>query len=222
MYFILFQRVEMIMSRTRMTAAATSNNSSKMENYSSQENLSMKGCDESKYHSTTVSEILQKVKEKSRASPNPEQDAEKHKENEAMLGIPGAEKDLGDYQNENPSTVLRTINDTSKLDSLISETNNEEIDDSTTLISLPLRQHPEGSHDSHDGPVATRTEASEVGRQDGDLWENVEHFMQSSEHRARDKLEQNGAVAEDDDDEDGEEGQLWKVIEGKREISEVV
>lgn len=194
--------------------------------------------DESKYHSTTVSEILQKVKEKSRASPNPEQDAEKHKENQEVQESPG--KDQVDGQNDKTASVLRTRNDTSKLDSLISENNDGDTQYdkvSTNIVSLPLRQHDTDgkvkvSKEAGDEDVGGKmdlinsisrdTVVTEVTKRDDELWENVENFMQSSESHARDNLERNGAIAEDEDDEDGEEGQLWKVVEGRREISEVV
>ena len=66
-------------------------------------------------HSSTVSEILQKVKEKSRASPSPEKDADQQKENEQLLQNSG--KDLLDGKNDIPNDVLRPIDNSSKFDS---------------------------------------------------------------------------------------------------------
>jgi hypothetical protein len=63
-------------------------------------------------HSSTVSEILQKVKEKSRASPSPEKDAEQQKENQQLFDNSG--KDSVDGKNETASDVLRVIDNSSK------------------------------------------------------------------------------------------------------------
>ena len=46
--------------------------------------------------------------------------------------------------------------------------------------------------------------------------------MKARESYAIETLENLGVVAEGDDDEDSEEGQLWKVIEGKARLAEVV
>ena len=202
------------------------------------QDLATQASDDIEYQSTTVSEILQKVKEKSRVSPNPEQDLERHKENQNMEET--TEKNTVDWKNENSMAVLQTINDTSKLGSLISENEDKGIgNDSSNIVSLSLRQYCD------DDEVRTRyTEVNgrTVGkktnfiknitqgspnvesekRHNADLWENLENFMQASENHARGNLERNGGMAEGEDDEDGEEGQLWKVVEGKREISDVV
>ena len=63
-------------------------------------------------HSSTVSEILQKVKEKSRASPSPEKDAEQQKENQQSFDNSG--KDSVDGKNETANDVLRVIDNSSK------------------------------------------------------------------------------------------------------------
>lgn len=70
------------------------------------------------YHSNTISEILQKVKEK-RASPTPEKDTDQQKENERILDI--SRKDSVDDKNENTNDVLRVIDNSSKLQQLIFE-----------------------------------------------------------------------------------------------------
>ena len=63
-------------------------------------------------HSSTVSEILQKVKEKSRASPSPEKDASQQKENGQVVVTSG--KDLLDGKSEISNDVLRAIDNSSK------------------------------------------------------------------------------------------------------------
>ena len=68
-------------------------------------------------HSNTVSEILQKVKEKSRASPSPEKDEEEYKENQQFLE--NSEKDSTDGKNEISNDVLRAIDNSSKLQVLV-------------------------------------------------------------------------------------------------------
>ena len=54
------------------------------------------------------------------------------------------------------------------------------------------------------------------------LWSEVESTMKARESYAIETLENLGVVAEGDDDEDSEEGQLWKMIEGKAQLAEVV
>ena len=68
-------------------------------------------------HSNTVSEILQKVKEKSRTSPSPEKDEEQYKENQQFLE--NSEKDSTDGKNEISNDVLRAIDNSSKLQILV-------------------------------------------------------------------------------------------------------
>jgi hypothetical protein len=47
--------------------------------------------------------------------------------------------------------------------------------------------------------------------------------MLLSENEVKTDLQRNGIFGEDlVEDEDGEEGQLWKVLEGKRPLSDVV
>lgn len=63
----------------------------------------------------------------------------------------------------------------------------------------------------------------EGSKHDAELWANVEHLLISRENEVKNDLETNGVFGEDlVEDEDGEEGQLWKVIEGKRHISDVI
>ena len=76
-----------------------------------------------------------------------------------------------------------------------------------------------GPHDSLHGNI----NGFEGTKQDAKLWSNVEHLMISSENDVKDNLETNGIFGEDlVEDEDGEEGQLWKVVEGKRLLSDVI
>ncbi|XP_028416164.1 arginine and glutamate-rich protein 1-like [Dendronephthya gigantea] len=98
------KRVEMIMNRTRMTSTVN-NNMTKAESYSSLEDLSVKLSDEC--HSSTVSEILQKMKEKTRVSPSPEKDLEQQKENQEICG--NSQKDSVDGKNESSAHVFRAI-----------------------------------------------------------------------------------------------------------------
>lgn len=53
------------------------------------------------------------------------------------------------------------------------------------------------------------------------LWLKIEATMKARESYAIEALENLGIVAEGDDDE-SEEGQLWKVVEGKTHLAEVV
>lgn len=46
--------------------------------------------------------------------------------------------------------------------------------------------------------------------------------MKAREAYAVEALENLGVVAEGDDDEDSEEGELWKVVEGKAQLAEIV
>ena len=54
------------------------------------------------------------------------------------------------------------------------------------------------------------------------LWLQIEATMKTRESYAIEALENLGVVAEGDDDDDSEEGQLWKVVEGKAHLAEVV
>ena len=54
------------------------------------------------------------------------------------------------------------------------------------------------------------------------LWLQIEATMKKRQSYAIETLENMGVVAEGDDDEDSEESQLWKVVEGKARLSEVV
>lgn len=54
------------------------------------------------------------------------------------------------------------------------------------------------------------------------LWLQMEATMKARQSYAIETLENLGVVAEGDDDEDSEEGQLWKVVEGKAKLAEVV
>lgn len=54
------------------------------------------------------------------------------------------------------------------------------------------------------------------------LWLQIETTMKKRQSYAIETLENLGVVAEGDDDDDSEEGQLWKVVEGKAQLTEVV
>lgn len=54
------------------------------------------------------------------------------------------------------------------------------------------------------------------------LWLQIEATMKKRQSYAIETLENLGVVAECDDDDDSEEGQLWKVVEGKAQLTEVV
>ena len=53
------------------------------------------------------------------------------------------------------------------------------------------------------------------------LWFKVESTMKATEQHAIENLEYLGVVAEGDE-EDGEEGQLWKVVEGKAKLADLI
>lgn len=59
------------------------------------------------------------------------------------------------------------------------------------------------------------------GDEEEALWLKVESTMKAREQYAIETLENLGVVAEGDDDEHSEEGQLWKVVEGKAKLAEV-
>lgn len=54
------------------------------------------------------------------------------------------------------------------------------------------------------------------------LWQKIEATMKARQSYAVETLENLGVVAEGDEDEDSEEGQLWKIVEGKAKLAEVV
>ena len=54
------------------------------------------------------------------------------------------------------------------------------------------------------------------------LWLKIEATMKARESYAIEALENLGIVAEGDDDDESEEGQLWTVVEGKTHLAEVV
>ena len=54
------------------------------------------------------------------------------------------------------------------------------------------------------------------------LWLQIEATMKKRQSYAIETLENLGVVAEGDDDDDTEESQLWKVVEGKAQLTEVV
>ncbi|XP_078373648.1 uncharacterized protein LOC144657216 isoform X2 [Oculina patagonica] len=54
------------------------------------------------------------------------------------------------------------------------------------------------------------------------LWLHIEATMRKRQSHAVETLENLGVVAEGDDDEESEEGQLWKVVEGKAQLAEIV
>lgn len=54
------------------------------------------------------------------------------------------------------------------------------------------------------------------------LWLQIEATMKKRQSYAIETLENLGVVAEGDDDDDSEESQLWKVVEEKAQLTEVV
>lgn len=54
------------------------------------------------------------------------------------------------------------------------------------------------------------------------LWQKIEATMKARQSYAVETLENMGVVAEGDEDDDSEEGQLWKIVEGKAKLAEVV
>ena len=54
------------------------------------------------------------------------------------------------------------------------------------------------------------------------LWLQIEATMKKRQSYAIETLENLGVVAEGDDDDDSEESQLWKVVEGNAQLTEVV
>lgn len=54
------------------------------------------------------------------------------------------------------------------------------------------------------------------------LWQKIEVTMKARQSYAVETLENLGVVAEGDEDDDSEEGQLWKIVEGKAKLAEVV
>lgn len=54
------------------------------------------------------------------------------------------------------------------------------------------------------------------------LWQKIEATMKARQSYAVETLENLGVVAEGDEDDDSEEGQLWKIVEGKANLAEVV
>ncbi len=80
-----------------------------------------------------------------------------------------------------------------------------------------------GSQRDTDNSLHGNINGFEGSKQDAELWTNVEHLMLLSENEVKTDLQRNGIFGEDlVEDEDGEEGQLWKVLEGKRPLSDVV
>ena len=68
-----------------------------------------------------------------------------------------------------------------------------------------------------------RANNDSVGDEDEEtLWLKIEATMKAREAYAVEALENLGVVAEGDDDEDSEEGELWKVVEGKAQLAEIV
>lgn len=85
-----------------------------------------------------------------------------------------------------------------------------------------VRHLPETSPDLTKGDLEGVSEDL-VGNGDEEeaLWLKVESTMKAREQYAIETLENLGVVAEGDDDEHSEEGQLWKVVEGKAKLAEV-
>ena len=54
------------------------------------------------------------------------------------------------------------------------------------------------------------------------LWLQIEATMKKRQSYAIETLENLGVVAEGDDDDDSEESQLWKVVEGNAQLTEGV
>lgn len=100
------------------------------------------------------------------------------------------------------------------------------------LVVLPVLSHfsfftnkrhiPETKQDSTEDN-SERINRDLIGVEDEEiLWLQMEATMKARESYAIETLENLGVVAEGDDDEDSEESQLWKVVEGKAQLAEVV
>ena len=136
-----------------------------------------------------------------------------------------------------PSGTLRGTNSTSRdtgstLRQTYNTSKNNNIDlnsmdtGSVLMDNVSTSGVPSGASRDISGPKDSlhgEINGFEGTKQDAKLWSNVEHLMISSENNVKDNLETNGIFGEDlVEDEDGEEGQLWKVVEGKRRLSDVV
>ena len=85
---------------------------------------------------------------------------------------------------------------------------------------LNKRPAPETREDlAEDNPETVNRDLNGIADEEV-LWLQIEATMRERESYAVETLENLGIVAEGDDDEDGEESQLWKVVEGK--LAEVV
>jgi len=75
----------------------------------------------------------------------------------------------------------------------------------SAVFDLPKRQHNSAIEDDNMGCVTNDEER---------LWSHTEALMQKTENSTSEKLENDGIVAEGDNDPNSEEGKLWRVIEG--------
>ncbi|KAK3741619.1 hypothetical protein QZH41_019258 [Actinostola sp. cb2023] len=75
----------------------------------------------------------------------------------------------------------------------------------STSSTPPQRQHNSAIKDDNMGCVTNDEER---------LWSHTEALMQKTENSTSEKLENDGIVAEGDNDPNSEEGKLWRVIEG--------
>lgn len=84
------------------------------------------------------------------------------------------------------------------------------------------RRIPETNQDSpKEDPAIVNRDLN--GAEDEEiLWLQIEATMKKRQSHAIETLENLGVVAEGDDDDDSEESQLWKVVEGKAQLTEVV
>lgn len=73
-----------------------------------------------------------------------------------------------------------------------------------------------------DNSVSVNNENSPSEVDEEILWLKIEATMKARESYAIEALENLGIVAEGDDDDESEEGQLWTVVEGKTHLAEVV
>ena len=99
------------------------------------------------------------------------------------------------------------------------------IGDSSVDVRNTFRDHASASKDilSSSCDVGESINGFVGSKENAELWGNVEHLMTLNENEVKNNLEKNGIFAEDlFEDDEGEEGQFWKVVEGKRHISDVI
>ena len=91
------------------------------------------------------------------------------------------------------------------------------------VCSFANKRHiPETNKDSPREDPGIVNRDLNVAEDEEILWLQIEATMKKRQSYAIETLENLGVVAEGDDDDDSEEGQLWKVVEGKAQLTEVV